>query len=304
MRTLALFLLALLTLAPPLGAEPREYLGYGHMLTNDVIGDTRDRWRSGSYASSRVWGPEWTGTLPDRAGLLLEVRINGEVIAPENLSTPAPGDRPYAGALSLGLHTHFNTGVADLSLGGDLVVTGPQTGLDDFQEFLHDYLGGLQISQPVRQGQIANDVHPTLVAEAGHGLDLGGRARLRPFAETRWGVETLVRAGADLVIGTLGQGDLMVREPVTGHRYSAVRGPSPGLSYLLGADLAYVGDSEFLPAGLGMDVTEWRGRVRAGLHWEGRKGARLFYGLTWLSEEFEAQREGQVLGSVRIGYNF
>ena len=47
----------------PLGAQAQDLtrLGYGYLLTNDFIGDGQDRWRTGSIASSRVWGRDWTG---------------------------------------------------------------------------------------------------------------------------------------------------------------------------------------------------------------------------------------------------
>lgn len=297
-------LLAFLSLATVGIAGDRQYLGHGRLLTNDVLGDTNDRWRTGSYAASRVWGPEWAGRLPDRFGQVLEFRFNGEILAPENLTRPAPGDRPYAGVLSFGLHTHFLVARTELSVGADLVVTGPQTGLDELQPVLHDVLGGRDLSKATRKAQIGNDVTPTLVAEAGREFTLAGQTRLRPFIEGRWGIETLVRAGADLTIGPVGVDGLMIREPVTGQRYRVIDNPFAGLAFVIGADVAYVEDSEFLPESRGFTLTDERTRVRAGVHWENRKGASAFYGLTWLSEEFQAQREGQFVGSVRLNVKF
>lgn len=285
-------------------AGERQYLGAARILTNDLLGDGDDRWRTGSYAASHVWGPEWTGVLPDRAGQIVEFRINGEVIAPENLRQPRPGTRPFVGALSFGLHSHFTAGPAEMAVGADLVVTGPQTQLDDVQDFLHGLGGGADLSGATRDAQIGNDVHPTLVLEAGRRVSLGGRARLRPYLEGRWGVESLIRAGADLSFGLAGQDGLMVREPVTGHRYRVLDNPFAGFSLVVGADVAHVADSEFLPESRGLDLEETRTRLRAGVHWEGRKGSSAFYGLTWLSEEFETQREDQIVGSVRLNLNF
>ncbi len=284
-------------------AEGRSRVGYGVVFTNDIIGDGRDRWRSGSVASSRVYAPDWTGAAPATLGEMLELRFNGETIAPEDISKPAPGDRPFAGALSLGLHSHMTRGRMEYALGGDLVVTGPQTGIDDFQGFLHDIVGGDDMSGAVRRNQVGNDFHPTGVIEAGRSFEFGA-LRLRPFAEARIGVETLVRAGADITIGRLTQGELMVREPVTGHRYRVVREDVPGHAFVLGADIAYVEDSELLPARSGLRVEETRTRVRGGMHWEGRGGGSVFYGVTWLGEEFESQREGQVVGSLQFRLRF
>jgi hypothetical protein len=285
------------------GAEGRSRIGYGLIFTNDLIGDGDDRWRTGSVASSRIYAPGWEGQAPARFGELLELRFNGEIIAPDDLSNPAPVDRPFAGALSLGLHTHLTSAQMEYAIGADLVVVGPQTGLDDFQDWLHDFVGGDEISGATKRGQVDDGVYPTAVLEAGRSFDLGA-ARLRPFAEARVGVETLVRAGADLSFGSLTSGELLVREPVTGQRYRAVRQDVPGAAFILGADIAWVEDSEFFPGSATVSPEDYRARVRGGVHWEGRSGASVFYGLTWLSEEFEEQREGQVVGSLQFRLRF
>lgn len=302
-RLFAFALGAIMALTTTAHAEGRQRLGYGRLITNDLIGDTYDRWRTGSYASSRVWGPEWQGQAPDGFGQLLEFRFNGEIIAPENLAGPSPVDRPYVGALSFGLHTHFQPQQIDYAVGADLVVTGPQTGLDDFQDFLHDVLGGRKISPQVRRQQLGNNVFPRLVVEAGREFEVG-RAHIRPFGEARLGVEDLIRAGADVSFGRVGQGELMIREPTTGQRYRVVQNPFKGYAFVVGGDIAYVDRSEYLPASSGIVLTEERARVRAGLHWENAEGTNAFYGLTWLSEEFETQRRGQFVGSVRLRLQF
>ncbi|QYX56273.1 lipid A deacylase LpxR family protein [Roseovarius sp. SCSIO 43702] len=290
------------TIAP---AEGRSYIGHGRLVTNDLLFDRRDRWRTGSVAGSYVWGPEWTGALPQSFGQVLEFRINGEIIAPENLSFPAPGDRPFAGALSLGLHTHHRRGRTEFALGGDLVITGPQTGFDHLQDALHSVLGGRKVTSRTRNGQIGNDINPTIVAEIGHVLDFGdGGASLRPFVEARAGVETLARAGVDFSFGRTGQNELLVRDPVTGHRYRSIFTEGRGLGFVLGGDIAKVDHSEFLPSNRGYELTDWRPRIRAGAHWQSRSGHRLFYGLTWLGKEFEGQRDSQVVGSLRINLKF
>jgi hypothetical protein len=286
-------------------AGERVRLGYGRLITNDLLGDGRDRWRTGSVASSWIWGPEWQGQAPDGFGQLLEFRFNGEIIAPENLTFPAPGDRPYVGALSFGLHTHFQMRAVEAAVGGDLVIVGPQTGLDDFQEGLHDLFGGQKLSSATRSMQIGNDVYPTGVVELGRTLSLGENVSLRPFVEARAGAETLARVGADLTFGGVGQDALLVRDPVTGQRYRAIQNDIPGFSLTVGGDMAHVDHSEFLPSDRGVVVEDARNRLRGGVHWQGRTGHRAFYGLTWLGREFEAQRtSGQIVGSVRLQINF
>lgn len=283
------------------GGPAREYLGYGRLVSNDQWGDGRDRYRTGAYTASHVWGPDWSGRLPPTPGALLEFRFHGETMTPAALRFPMPGDRPWAGSLSFGLHTHFRQGAAQISLGGDLVVTGPQTGLDAFQSAIHDLLGAVGPSDRVLAEQIPDGVHPTLVAEIGLPVDIGP-ARWRPFVEARAGAESLLRAGVDVALGPLGAGDLMVREASTGQRYRVVAGRRPGVTVVAGGDVARVFDSVFLPAGRGYRVID-RTRLRAGLHWQGRRNS-LFYGVTWLGPEFEAQPAGQLVGAFRLELRF
>ncbi|PYC47201.1 DUF2219 domain-containing protein [Litorivita pollutaquae] len=278
-------------------------IGYGRLINNDLLGDGQDRWRTGSVASSRVFGrAPWSGALPSRVGDVVEFRFLGEVMAPDHLGTPAAGDRPFAGALSWGAHTHFVRGETEMSLGADLVVTGKQTGLDGFQTGLHDLLGRDAASSAVRDAQIGNGVHPTLVFEAGRDVNFG-TMRLRPFVEARAGAETLLRAGADLTIGSVGLGELLVRDPVSGQRYRTTENGETGYSFILGADVASVDSSIFLPENRGYQLTDARRRARLGMHWQGETSS-VFYGLTYLGEEFVGQGEGQVLGSLRLNLDF
>ena len=91
LRFLVPVLAALLLLPVGAQATERERLGYGRLISNDSIGEFRDRERTGAYVSSRVWGPEWTGRLPDRFGQLIELRLGVEVLAPANLRRPQAG---------------------------------------------------------------------------------------------------------------------------------------------------------------------------------------------------------------------
>ena len=290
--------------APAADAGDRHSLGYGRLMTNDYFGDGKDRWRTGSWTSSRVWGSEWTGKAPASFGELIELRVSSEIFAPDNLDRPAAGDRRYAGALSLGAHSHFSWKGFETALGADLVVTGSGTGLGNFQRAVHKALDVRKPSAATLDNQIGGGLHPTLVAEVGRDLSLTPRLHLRPFLEGRAGPETMVRAGVDLTFGNVGIGELLVRESVTGHRYRVISDNSaPGFSFLLGADIAHVSDSIYLAEEDGYALTDSRDRLRAGVHWQGDR-ATAFYGVTYLGEEFEAQREGQVVGSIHIKLSF
>jgi len=291
--------LVLALLAAPAQAEGYRFLGHGRLVNNDVFWGGKDRWQTASVASSYVWGRGWDGSLPRTPADLLEFRFEAKIIAPDDLVNPAPGDRPYANALSFGLHSHFDWRGTEVSLGGDLGITGDQTGLYHVQDAIHDLIGIEGPSESARDDGIGDGFHPTLSLEAGHPIAMGN-AVLRPFVEALYGIETYARLGVDLTIGPVGTGGLLVRDPVTGQRYRAIDGTAPGYSFVIGADHAWVHDSAFLPAPYeALDRT----RIRAGLHWDGRWG-RGFYGLTWLSEEFAGQGEGQIVGSMRIDFDF
>ena len=282
----------------------RQYLGHGRLITNDVLGDGYDRWRTGSVALSYLWGPEWQGQRAQTFGQMLELRFNAEILGPENLMAPAVGDRPYAQAFTMGVHSHFMAGAAEVALGADVTVTGSQLGFDDVQEALHDVLGGLDPSPATKAGRIGNDVHATAVMEVGRTYRFASGTSLRPFVEARFGVESMVRAGADVMFAGLGQGGMMLREPVTGQLYKAIDDQTHGLTFVLGGDVAYVEESAFLPSSRGYRLSDTRNRLRAGVHWESDKGSKLFYGITWLDKEFKAQRESQIVGSVRLDLKF
>ncbi len=300
---LAAIALSLTLCAQSAQAEGRHFLGYGWLAVNDLIGDGKDRWRTGSFASSRVFGYGWDGAAPEKFGDLIEVRLGGEVISPRNLSTSGPGDRPFAGAIAWGLHTHFDRKATQFSMGADLVAIGPMTGLDSFQTWLHDLIDIPSASDSVLDAQISDQWRARGVIEVGHELDLSDKSRLRPFVEARAGDENLLRAGFDYTLGSYGQSELLVRDWVTGQRYHTVGGRQPGVSLVLGADVAKVYDSVYLPENRGFELTDARGRVRAGLHWRNEK-THLFYGLTWLSEEFVGQEESQLVGAIRMDFKF
>jgi len=294
--------LAGLTLLAPMSAAA-EQIGYGRLIVNDFLGDGQDRWRSGSIVGSHLFGQPWDGAPPDRFGDIIELRILGQVIAPANLQTPSATDRPYAGALSIGAHTHFEKGGFDLALGADLTLVGPSTGIGHLQDGLHSIFGIAGPSSAVLDAQVGNTLAVTGVAEVGYEIEFGENARLRPFVEARAGDETLVRAGFDFVIGQFGHDELLVRDPVSGQRYQTTYQNRQGWSFLAGADFSYVDSSIYLPASSGVTLENTRERYRLGLNWQG-ESTSIYYGATWLSPEFTGQNEGQVVGALRIRFDF
>jgi hypothetical protein len=298
-----LAVLILLFLPSLIVAEPFQTIGRGRLFTNDYLTDGQDRWRSGSYVFSLVKSrSSWAGRLPDRFGELVELRFRNEILAPSNLINPAAGDRKYAGVLSFGLHSHSRlAGGAELSAGVDLVGAGPGTGVGRFHDVFHNYFSGRD-PDIVFDDQITG-LFPTATLELARPVKLSDSATARPFIEGIAGVETLVRVGADVVLGQVGQNDLFLRDVTTGQLYRGAQLPTGGLSLVFGGDVAYVSDSKYLPAADGYVLTDSRTRIRAGIHWlSGEKSA--FYGITWLGREFVGQREGQFTGSLRLMWQF
>lgn len=291
----------LLAFATAAVSEGRTTIGEGRLFNNDYLGDGKDRWHTGSYTYSNIRALEgYTGT--EAFGDLIEYRLRLGVIAPSRRSS-APGDRPYAGTLSFGAHTHFDMSGTQVSLGGDLVAIGPQTGLSKFQLKFHDIFG--LDNPPYVDEQLANQIFVNGAAAASRRYDLSETMTLRPFVEAQAGTEDLLRIGGDLIFGTVAQDDLLLRDVVTGQLYrSTEKAGVSGMSYLVGADVASVFDSRYLPSDVGYAVSETRARARAGVFWQLGDDVSFFYGATYLSEEFEGQSEGQVIGSLKVNFNF
>lgn len=284
----------------PAAAQDRIEIGEGRLFSNDYLGDGRDRWRTGSYVFSHVRGQTPYEGAPRPFGEIIEYRLRGEIIAPQ-AGNNGEGLRPYVGALSLGAHTHFDLDGAQASFGADVTAIGPQTGLADFQERFHD---AFNLALPSQENQLGNAFYLSGTVAVTRILPLGQYATIRPFAEAQLGVEDIVRIGGDVIIGAVGQDDLMLRDVVTGQLYRSTTSKGAGPSFVLGADVAAIGDSAFLPEGDDYVASDTRTRARAGVHYQVSDDMSFFYGMTYLSEEFEGQPEGQVLGSLKLNFNF
>lgn len=302
MRSVLMSALVLFAFLSPAVAQDRVTLGWGRLFSNDAMGDGKDRWRTGAYAVSRVRGINWDGSLPDTPGELLEFRLRADTIAPENLESPAVVDRRYVGAITVGLHSQFDLGGYEADLGGDLVIVGPQTGIGKFQSWVHGALGLGEVD--ALDTQIDDAIYPTISGEIARRFTLGDGVELRPFVEMRAGDETMLRVGGDLVFGTFGRRDLMLRDTATGQRFRGVSGgTAAGLSLVMGGDFARVFDSNYLPDGEAVTLSDTRHRLRAGVQWQGERSS-AFYGLTYLSPEFEEQDEGQFIGALTLNIRF
>jgi hypothetical protein len=295
-------LLSFLAIVSGAAAEDgRQTLGVVRLLTNDALADRHDRWRSGGFGASAFRGEVWTGRLPTRPFGLMEYRLRGEVMAPVSLSNPVPGDRLYAGTWWLGAHTHFDWQGFEVSAGADIAITGEQSGIRQFQGWLHDNLSMPRVSIGGHQVDDSIYLHGTLEVARSLTWQMG---EIRPFVEVQAGAETMARAGIDLTFGNLGRGGLRSRDPITGQRIEGIVGDTDGgWSFLLGADVAAVDQSVFLPEDRGYEAEDVRRRLRAGINY-GFGSSNIFYGVTYMSEEFVGQPTGQLVGSLSLGLRF
>lgn len=302
MRCLFVLLALLIPFGTITSAETREVLGVGRLFSNDYLGDGRDRYQSGSYVRSYVRGPsDWDGQ-PQDFGSIQEFRLRSAIIASDGIGD-APGDRPYAGLLSVGVHSHYGEDTFRGSFGVDITAVGPQTGVSRFQERAHDTLGVEQVR--FTDSQLDDNFYAGLTAEAAEVLVLSYGVTARPFAELQIGPEGIARVGADVYVGASIADDILIRDVITGHLYQGNDGDDPaGFAFVVGADMAAVADSVYLPSDRDAIANDRRGRVRAGVHWQSEGDTSVFYGLTYLSPEFEDQPEGQVTGSLKLNFNF
>jgi hypothetical protein len=282
-------------------AGENRSLGWGRLFTNDILGDGEDRWRTGGYSISNIRGKDWSGSRPTTMGEVIEYRLRTEVIAPESIFSPDPLDRRYAGIVTFGAHTHWQRNDIEMNLGVDLVIAGPQTKMSDLHEELHDLVGGP--TPRVDNASIDNIIMPTLIFEAAKPFKTSEEVVFRPFVELQAGIETLARIGGDVTFGSFGNRGLRLRDQISGQRYTGIYDDSStGLSFMAGADVAYIADSHYLDTP-GIVKEDFRARVRVGVTHEWELGA-FFYGATYLSPEFEAQSTGQVVGSINARFQF
>lgn len=301
--TLAVCGLSQLWLPSSAHAQDWTSVGYGRIINNDFLGDLKDRGQTGSVQSSRIYTRLQSTQVPTRAFDMLEFRIGVDIKSPDNLVTPAAGDRPYAASAGVGLHTHYRQNANDITMGVELVATGAQTGLDGFQTAFHDAIGVASPSARTKANQIADGFHPGVITEIGRNVRLSDRSKLRPFVEGRYGVETLLRVGVDITFGAVGQSDLMIRDGVTGQRYRAVLNRTQGMSFTMGIDTAVVSESIYLPVASGYTLSDRRDRARAGVIWQGKR-THGFFGMTYLGREYTTQASEQVVGSIRLKVEF
>jgi len=282
-----------------------KYLGYGRLVTNDLLGDGKDRWRTGSVSAFRMYVQDDVDLKYLKLGEAVELRTHFEVVAPSDLQAEDGGDRPWGGAISLGLHSPFHYGPLHMSLGADVHFIGKNSGLTQFQQDLHNGLGIKQAGDAVVNNQIKDETVIGGAAEVAYPIGLTDRVQARPFGEMRTGLEDVARVGVDVYFGALDATPAMSRDPVTGHRYpvNVEQAQDRGMLFSLGYDHTQVEKSRFLPSDSNASHEPTRSRTRMGMTFK-RGSWSVFGGLTMMGKEFKDQDGEQVLGSIRLFSRF
>lgn len=279
------------------GMSSAEYIGLSWQVTEDFIGDRHDRWRTGGAQIGLLFRPQVQHSPID----MVELRFAGEAATPWNLRRPDPGDRPFAGVLSVSALAYGQRDWAEVDIGIGLALSGPSTGIDDFFERVH--LGDNELSDQTREDQVPDRLYPEAEVSVASRMPLGNGAAFRPFGRVQIGVENMATIGAEVIFGPAGADTLRIRDRVTGQLLPDTASTARGWSLTLGGDVSKVYDSELLPENHGVEAEGIRTRLRAGAFWRGER-VQLFYGATWLGKEFEAQSEGQTLGSIQLSWGF
>jgi hypothetical protein len=278
--------------------------GTGRLLTNDVLADQGDRWRTGSLSVSFAYSKMDTPQGPIALGDVLEMRTGLEFITPSLLKRKRTGDRDWAGVLTLGLHAPFETPQISGSIGMDLAILGPQNGLMNLHDRLHDAIHKPIPSANPNKHQINNDLVLGPVVEIAKPIQIS-MGEVRPFVEVRGGTETLARIGVDLWLGQKNQFVMMSRDTTTGFRYGVGRQDSDTniVGWIAGVDMTHVDRSYLFPSQHPAKMKSTRTRARLGFMAQ-QNNSGLFAGWTWLSPEFKGQDEGQVVGSIQVFWRF
>lgn len=297
MKTFLLFLGTIL-IAAPVSAD----LTKSSFFTNDFFGDGRDRWRSASYTVFLGFEGEKTG------GIAHDFRFRAEIISPwGSKKQPTNDDRPYVGMLGFGLFVNENFGKIQYNAGAEILLTGDQTKIADFQQGFHDLTGiAGYLPKDMPHNHVGDSVTGMVSAEVARGFSLIEGFYVRPFVGAQVGYETFGRIGLDILVDGYADAQRYVRDPVSGF----LQPSSPeraskmnDMSFLIGADYTYVTHSDFFPNWSDVEMTNSRLRVRAGVQVRIRK-ASTFFGITYLSKEFESQVESQTIGVLSLEFPF
>lgn len=271
-------------------------------FSNDYLGDGQDRWRSAGY--TLFFGFEGDNT----GGIAHDFRARAEIISPWGAKTqPTDNDRPYVGMLGFGVFANDSFGKWQYNVGAEVLFTGDQTQIANFQQGFHDLTGIAGYSpNDMSHEHVSDNVTGMISAEIARGYELNDSFSFRPFAGVQAGYETFGRIGFDLLIDGYANSQRYVRDPISGFLQpsSSDRATKMNdMSFILGVDYTYFTHSDFFPGWADVEMKKARSRIRVGAQVRIRK-VSTFFGLTYLSKEFKSQVESQTIGVLSLQFPF
>lgn len=302
-------------------SENDEILREG-IVWNDRLGDGKDRYKSGGLThglvipEQRISESQWI----EGHHSALELQARGFVVTPDNTTNgPAIGDRPFAQYASVG--AFLRTIEEPVPYGrGRSSSTENRVGIEF--GYQGDPLPFFRLQDLIHGGDLYRTPSMSLAGEMLVNLEVRRTWRfhqqlrdtdleLAPYVKASAGMrENSVRVGGDFIYGSSLEGRLWNIDSAVGALIPGGSSPRSGANWLLwvGADVGYVASDAFLDGGFSRDGLsvpreELTGRVRAGLMLEYDDFA-VAYSVTWLSEEFETQDDGQVIGALTFKYRF
>ncbi|MEM7056959.1 MAG: lipid A-modifier LpxR family protein [Pseudomonadota bacterium] len=301
-------------------SETEDILAEG-MIWNDRLGDGQDRYKTGGMTQSwllpqSIFSDEnWI----DGHAAAIEFQGRGFIATPNNTSNPAAGDRPFAQYVGVGAYLRTFGESEPLSMdtslsvenraGVEIGLVGEPLPLFELQEALHGNGIGRTDANTLDTEVLVNaEVRRTYRFH----MDLEAtEVEFAPYAQGSFGMrENSVRVGIDLITGSSLKARTWNHEPAIGAMIAGGSAPRDGFQWAtwVGGDVGYVAQDAFLDGGFdgsgpSTPREEVTARIRAGVMMEYDNFA-MSYSVVWLSPEFEAQPEGQLVGGFQIKYRF
>lgn len=261
------------------------------IMYNDTFDLQNDRWQTGSYQKSLVFGQD-------------EFRLRTEISAPSNLERPdTHNDRVYASILSLGYYKHHEISNTYWNYGITLNAVGSKTQLHNIQNTIHKVLG-LNVPIGIDETIIGNDMFLGSQAEIGMFLSIGGIREIVPYFRVETGIQDKLSIGADFVL-VRDQNRVLIRDRLTeqpiyefSDRDQWEVKPFAGLTYsYVASDYALDHNSS------NVQLTNNQYKLRGGIYIsKGNLGISI--APTIMSPEFRGQSESQLTIFSSVSVNF
>jgi len=305
-------------------SETEDVLAEG-IIWNDRFGDAEDRYKTGGMTQSWLL-PQ--SIFSDRAwfdgqAAAIELQGRGFIATPNNTAQPVPGDRPFAQYVGVGGYLRTFSApdpvspevwlTTELRLGVELGYQGDPLPLFEIQDALHSSTGmGAMRMTPANtlQSEVLVNAEAKRTWRWHKEMD-GYDLEFAPYMMVSAGMrENSFRAGGDIILGSSLTARTWNHDTAIGALIPGGSAPRDGVNWVtwVGADAGLIFTDALLDGGFdgtgpGVDREQVTVRARAGVMLEYDDFA-ISYSATWLSPEFTAQNEGQLIGAFQIKYRF